>query len=193
MQVVAEARAAAAADPERVRVVYADEVTCYRQPVVRQDWQLAGSGGRNQKKAPCCHAANSKYRYLATLDACTGRVLFCAHSRMAVQRIAAFLRNVRRAYGPHMALYLVWDNWPMHYYDLVLSAAAESNITLLYLPTYAPWTNPIEKLWRKMRDEVTAMHRDSDRWPDHKAKLRDFLTAYDRDAPDLLRYVGLAA
>jgi putative transposase len=33
--------------------------------------------------------------------------------------------------------------------------AACGQIVLLYLPTYAPWLNPIEMLWRHFRREVT--------------------------------------
>ena len=33
--------------------------------------------------------------------------------------------------------------------------AACGRLILLYLPTYAPWLNPIEMLWRHFRREVT--------------------------------------
>ena len=36
----------------------------------------------------------------------------------------------------------------------VLRGAA-GRLVLLYLPTYSPWLNPIEMLWRQFRREVT--------------------------------------
>ena len=33
--------------------------------------------------------------------------------------------------------------------------AAAGRLILLYLPTYSPWLNPIEMLWRHFRREVT--------------------------------------
>jgi transposase len=36
----------------------------------------------------------------------------------------------------------------------VLCGAA-GRLVLLYLPTYSPWLNPIEMLWRHFRREVT--------------------------------------
>jgi transposase len=33
--------------------------------------------------------------------------------------------------------------------------AAAGRLVLLYLPTYSPWLNPIEMLWRHFRREVT--------------------------------------
>jgi len=32
---------------------------------------------------------------------------------------------------------------------------AAGRLNLLYLPTYSPWLNPIEMLWRHFRREVT--------------------------------------
>ncbi len=32
---------------------------------------------------------------------------------------------------------------------------AAGRLILLYLPTYSPWLNPIEMLWRQFRREVT--------------------------------------
>jgi putative transposase len=38
--------------------------------------------------------------------------------------------------------------------ETVLRGAA-GRLVLLYLPTYSPWLNPIEMLWRQFRREVT--------------------------------------
>jgi putative transposase len=49
------------------------------------------------------------------------------------------------------------DNASTHQDDeveMVLRAAA-GRLILLYLPTYSPWLNPIEMLWRQFRREVT--------------------------------------
>jgi putative transposase len=37
----------------------------------------------------------------------------------------------------------------------VVVRAAAGRLVLLYLPTYSPWLNPIEMLWRHFRREVT--------------------------------------
>ena len=41
-----------------------------------------------------------------------------------------------------------------HTGETVVRAAA-GRLVLLYLPTYSPWLNPIEVLWRQFRREVT--------------------------------------
>ncbi len=58
---------------------------------------------------------------------------------------------------PDEIIYIAWDNASTHQDDeieAVLRAAA-GRLVLLYLPTYSPWLNPIEMLWRQFRGEVT--------------------------------------
>ena len=49
------------------------------------------------------------------------------------------------------------DNASTHQDDEVEAVlrAAAGRLILLYLPTYSPWLNPIEMLWRQFRREVT--------------------------------------
>ena len=61
-----------------------------------------------------------------------------------------------RQYPDAQNIYLVMDNWPVHFHPDALDALAQdSRLELLALPTYAPWLNPIEKLWRLVRQRVT--------------------------------------
>lgn len=193
LRLIARALQLAQAQPEQVSVLYADETTCYRQPLVASCWEAMGKAGKHQTKARLGTGYNSVRRIVGTLDALTGRVLYRANSRVGVSQLCAFLKQVRKAYGPTRRIFLVWDNWPIHSYDNVLQTAYEQRIELLYLPTYAPWTNPIEKLWRKLKQEVLAMHRHSQDWQALKEQVHTFLKQYDRPADELLRYVGLLA
>ena len=58
---------------------------------------------------------------------------------------------------PHEIVYVAWDNASTHEDDDIeaLVRAAAGRLVLLYLPTYSPWLNPIEMLWRYFRKEVT--------------------------------------
>jgi putative transposase len=58
---------------------------------------------------------------------------------------------------PTGTLYVAWDNVSTHEDDEVEAVvrAAAGRLVLLYLPTYSPWLNPIEMLWRHFRREVT--------------------------------------
>ena len=58
---------------------------------------------------------------------------------------------------PTGIIYIAWDNANTHQDDEVEAVvhAAAGRLVLLYLPTYSPWLNPIEMLWRHFRREVT--------------------------------------
>jgi len=58
---------------------------------------------------------------------------------------------------PTGTIYVAWDNASMHEDDEVEAVVrtAAGRLVLLYLPTYSPWLNPIEMLWRHFRREVT--------------------------------------
>jgi transposase len=58
---------------------------------------------------------------------------------------------------PRGTIYVAWDNASTHEdeeVEAVLRGAA-GRLVLLHLPTYSPWLNPIEMLWRHFRREVT--------------------------------------
>ena len=58
---------------------------------------------------------------------------------------------------PQERVYVAWDNANTHEdaeVDAVVRGAG-GRLVLLYLPTYSPWLNPIEMLWRHFRREVT--------------------------------------
>lgn len=58
---------------------------------------------------------------------------------------------------PTGAIYVAWDHADTHADDEVAAIvrAAAGRLVLLDLPTYSPWLNPIERLWRHLRREVT--------------------------------------
>ena len=180
-----------AQQPEQVVVLYGDEHTFYRQPLLGATYAEQGSGGQCQPRAVRAHAKNTKRRTVATLDVGDGRTLHASASKMGVKGLCRFFAMVREHYGPDVRLLLIWDNWPVHYHEAVLLAAAQYGIELLWLPTYAPWLNPIEKLWRKLVEEVLCLHRLSAAWEQLQEEVQRFLSSYNRPAPDLLRYVGL--
>ena len=188
---IAQAISQALASPQTHRVLYSDETTCYRHPPVGACWQGSGGGGAGQKKATRGPGSNTTCRIVGSLDVRSGQVLSRLGSKAGVDALCAFLKQVRQQYGPEMFLTLVWDNWPVHFHPKVVAAAEQQRILLLRLPTYAPWTNPIEKVWRKLKEELLSMHDRTNRWEELKQAMREFLAEYDREAPDLLHYVGL--
>jgi len=86
----------------------------------------------------------------------TGETVVLIRRRKRRREIAELLQALvdRHQTG---TIYVAWDNATTHENDEVEAVlrAAAGRLVLLYLPTYSPWLNPIEMLWRHFRREVT--------------------------------------
>jgi transposase len=188
MTAVAAARAEAAARPGAVVFVYQDEFTTHRRPSVAQAWHGQGGPGR---PAELGHKMNTERRLIGALDAVAGRVFCWQRAHADVATLIRYYRALEGAYPTAEVIYLAQDNWPVHTHPRIKEALATSRIRLLPLPTYAPWTNPIEKLWRRLKQEVLHQHDFGDNWEGLKAAVTAWLERWSGPSPGLLRYVGL--
>ena len=86
----------------------------------------------------------------------TGETVVIFRRRKRRKEVAELLEAVL-AKHPDETVYIAWDNSNTHQDDEVEAVvrAACGRLVLLYLPTYAPWLNPIEMLWRHFRRQVT--------------------------------------
>ncbi|MHB9026098.1 MAG: IS630 family transposase [Armatimonadota bacterium] len=189
---VQAAVAQAQASPTTHVVLYGDEFTYYRQPAPAFAYWTRGSGGHFQPRAYRSYRSNTKRRIIGALDQATGQVHGHSASKLGVAGLKKHLRSLRAAYGTDRHLTLVWDNWPVHTHPEVTAVAARERITLLFLPTYAPWLNPIEHLWDWLKADVLRLHPWSDQWDGLQEEVTDFLQQFAGPAPALLQYCGLA-
>lgn len=189
MQALKEARASNG----KVVLVYADEMSYYLQPTVSNDYSLPAI----QPLARRSTRANTARRIVGGLDAVTGRVIQRQAWKIGVSEFTSFLQDLREAYSDTERLYLVLDNWPsVHRHTSVRDKARELGITILFLPTYAPWLNPIEKLWRWLRQQVLHLHCFAHDPPRLQLEVHSFINRFadgrSQCCQALLRYVGLA-
>jgi transposase len=175
----------AARHPDTVVALFLDEFGYQRWPEVAPTWgceaAVAQRAGNNQQ-----------WRTIGALNAVTGQVNYLDGYIVGRQQVMKFYTQLDRAYPAVDRLYVIQDNWNIHTHPDVLEAlSAYPRITPVWLPTYAPWLNPIEKLWRWVRQDVLKMHRWVEDWPLVKQRVRDFLDQFAHGSQDLLRYVGL--
>lgn len=173
--------------PGRAIVLFGDEMGYKRQPEPAKCWHEKGN---SQPPAYESSEPNYKSRLLACLDITDGRVIRRRGPKMGIIELKRLMRQIRKAYPDARKIFLIWDNWPLHKHEAVLEQAAIYGIDLVFLPTYAPWLNPVEKLWRKLRQEVIYMHRLADDWPALRKRVSHFFDQYKDGSMELLRYVG---
>jgi transposase len=92
---------------------------------------------------------------------------------------------------PKATVYVAWDNANTHEDDEVddVLRAAAGRLVLLYLPTYSPWLNPIEMLWRHFRREMTHCELFAIKQA-LLAAARDFFDRYNQCPHTILSVIG---
>ena len=184
---ILEAYQEAVHNPEEVILLFQDELTYYRRADIHSTWQEVGTLQRHQHKT----GNNTQARVGAVLNALTGQVIFLQRYKVGNDELAKLYALVRHTYPDVRRIYLVQDNWPVHKSPTVLDAAQDNQLTLLFLPTYASWLNPIEKLWRWVRQEVLHSHQLSHDFKCLRRQVEEFLKQFADGSAELLHYVGL--
>jgi transposase len=181
-------RAAAASGGRRV-ALFADEFTYRHWPLPGRTWAPgAGPAPAAERAAP----GERQRRVVAGLDALTGRVVSRQAKAISATTFVAFLRQVARAYPEAEAVHVVVDNWPVHANPKVLTALAKlERVELVFLPTYAPWLNPIEKLWDWLKEAELRQHGLAGRWAALQRRVTAFLARFAGGSAALLGRVGL--
>ena len=200
-------------DPLRYVFLYLDEFTFFRQPSLACDY---AAQGHEQPLAYLSYHSNTHSRIVAALNALTGQVNYRQRNILTVDQLSAFYADLRRIYPEAEVIYAVQDNWPVHFHADVLARLAPQTwpypfnvpanwpatpskkaiqadlpIQILCLPTYASWCNPIEKLWRWLKQDLLHLHRLSDVWQTLTKRVAEFLDRFASGSTDLLHYVGL--
>lgn len=211
---------AARASEGRVVALFLDEVTLHRQPSLAPAY---AARGREQPRAARSHRGDAITRIVGTLDALDGHVVCRRRRTLDIPALVGFYREVVAAYPQAERIELILDNWPVHFHpDLLVALQPQTcpfpfphpgnwptdpsdaavrkwghlqlPIHLVPLPTYASWLNPIEKLWRWLRQDVVHLHPWANELPTLYAEADRFLARFTHGTPachDLLRYVGL--
>lgn len=130
---------------------YADEFNVSWLPTLRKMWSLKAQ----QTMIPT--PGQPKVHYgLGAVNYHTGETVVIIRKRKRRLEVAELLQTLVDKH-PTGTIYVAWDNAVTHQDDEVEAVvrAAAGRLVLLYLPTYSPWLNPIEMLWRHFRREVT--------------------------------------
>jgi hypothetical protein len=181
---------AAASHPDEVALVFLDEMGYYRWPDPARTWAPPAPAA-----APVAERAgpnNKQWRVIAALNALSGRVDYLENYMVGRRQVIQFYGQLDKAYAPLRQLYVVQDNWSIHQHpDVLLALAGLPRIEPVWLPTYAPWLNPIEKLWRWLRQDQLYLHRLAHDWATLRQRVNAFLDQFAAGSHALLHYVGL--
>ena len=172
--------------PDSVVAVFLDQMGFARWPEPAPDWAAT---------TPVADRHGSKqglWRTMGALNALTGRVTYVDGYIVGRAKVIECYGRVVEVYPQAERIYAIQDNGSIHKHPDVLEALQQwPQIEPVWLPTYAPWLNSIEKLWRWVKQDVLKMHRLAEDWQAVRQRVRQFLDQFAHGSQRLLEYVGL--
>jgi DDE superfamily endonuclease len=188
LQWIAAVQARACQSPQDMVVLWLDELTFYRLPTPSYSWY---AGDRRAQKAHLTGGHNTVARIVGVVNALSGQFDYWLRSKVGEPELRRFYGYLRQRYPQAKEIYVIQDCWPVHFLPSVCARANQQGITLVALPTYASWRNPIEKVWRWLKQAVIHMHPWADDWHRLKQEVQHFLDRFLMPNAALLRYIGL--
>ena len=171
-------------------MLFEDEVTFYRQPTQASLW---AHGGRRQPLLRYSHKSNTRLRVIGYLNAVRGALHSQLTSRVTVPCLIRSLKQLSQWYPTAKTIYLIWDNWPVHQHPRVMQALKDQpRVEVIWLPTYAPWLNPIEKVWRWLKQSLIHAHPWCDDFLEYRRQIGAAMLSLAQGSRQLLTYVGLS-
>lgn len=146
-------------------MVFADELDIHLLPKVGAAWMRQGT--QEEVMTP---GTNEKHYLAGALHLATGKLLYCLGPRKNNGLFRDLLTLLDTTYpAPAVTrIYVVVDNYCIHKAKAVTQwLASHPRFELLWLPTYCPRANPIERAFGDVHDKCTRNHQ--------RKRLRDLV------------------
>jgi putative transposase len=150
---------------KRAAMLFTDELDIALLAKVGYQWMPKGT--QVEIETP---GTNQKNYLAGALDIQTGTILHCVWFRKQTGLFLELLELLDVSYPPATfdVVYVVADNAKIHHADAVATwLGLHPRFQLLYLPTYCPRANPIERAFGDVHDNCTRNHR--------RKRLRDLV------------------
>jgi transposase len=137
------------AEPE-TSVLFEDETELRRFPPLRSAWMPRG-----EQRAVKVPDGNDKFALYGALDISTGHVVTEAHPKGRSDYTKSFLEKLLSRVEGNVLL--LWDRASWHTSKTVEAwIAKHDRLEVLLLPKRAPEDNPVENLWRGLKNVIAA-------------------------------------
>jgi len=124
-----------------------DETTVTLETNISYDWMPT-----NTRKLLRMNRSGEKDCIIGGVSPESGDTFFIQTDKINSHTVSMFLEELSQNYSQYQNI-LVLDNASFHFAQGTPDFPIPGNIDLLYLPTYSPDLNPIERLWKYFKDE----------------------------------------
>lgn len=135
-----------------LRLVYLDEAHVHQDLDLGYTWALRGEPTWQKSSCPPLAA---RLNWYGAYDFSEGRCFIWEEGGCAGDQTINFLKRLKVwLKEDQRQVVIIWDGAPWHRSLKVQTAAAELGLQIIQLPGYSPDLNPIEGLWKWLREEV---------------------------------------
>ncbi len=140
-------------DPITEPILFADSVHPHHQTQLAYGWILRG-------KRYAVKTTGRQYRLniMGSISLHNHHVEHLEADKIEADSIKQFFKQLSAAYPLAKKIHIILDNAGYHRSKDVRAFTKAHRIKLHYLPPYSPNLNPIERLWKVMRERVTYNH-----------------------------------
>lgn len=135
-----------------IRIIYVDESHFHQDLDLGYTWAPVGETAWRKSKSPPLWA---RINWYGAFDFSQGQAFIWHEGGCNSKHTARFLQRLTNQFDTKCPLVIIWDGAPWHRSKVARRQAEKLGIQLVQLPAYSPDLNPIEGLWKWMREEVT--------------------------------------
>ncbi len=137
-------------------LLYIDEAHLHRDMDLGYTWAPRGEPAY---RLSACASLSDRINWYGAFNFTDGACLIWNEGNCNKEHTVLFLERIADWLGQdERSVVIVLDGAPWHKAHMVQDKAAELGFQLMRLPGYSPDLNPIEGLWKWMREEVTQHH-----------------------------------
>ncbi|WP_110114982.1 IS630 family transposase [Bacillus sp. CGMCC 1.16541] len=137
---------------ENTILLFQDETHIRAYQSLHSTWSQSGM----QRQIPT-YGHHASVTLFGTVEAGTGEVVTTMTSSAKKEAFITFLQHLLEKYEGKFII-MVTDNAPIHKSQMVTDFAEEhvDSLMFVHLPPYSPNLNPIERLWKWLKQQVIA-------------------------------------
>lgn len=164
-------------------LLYGDEVHLHRDMACGYLWARRG---KVAYRASACASLAERLNWYGVYNFSAGGCFLWQDGPCNAATTVRFLQEVADWLGAGtQRVLLIWDGAPWHRTRAVRQMAQHLGFELLPLPAYSPDLNPIEGLWKWLREELT-QHFAHASLPDLEDACLAFIARINRSPSDLI-------
>lgn len=137
----------------QVRIIYVDESHFLQDLDLGYTWAPVGEPVWQQS---VCPPLSAQLNWYGAYDFTVGQAFIWDQGKCNSEHTAQFLERLKQWLGDSkQQIVIIWDGAPGHRSRMARTHAEQLGMQVIQLPGYSPDLNPIEGLWKWIREEVT--------------------------------------